>query len=66
LAITAHLSATGHGGALTFHSERHGRFLLPLSPRDWGAGPWGSFHRLPYPSIVFPQEENPGRPVWRR
>jgi len=38
LAITAHLSATGRGGAVTFHSERHGRFLLPLSPRDWAGG----------------------------
>src|SRR5215472_132449 len=34
LAITAHLSATGHGGALTFHSQVHGRFLLALSTRD--------------------------------
>jgi hypothetical protein len=34
LAVTAHLSATGRGGALTFHSQMHGRFLLPLSARD--------------------------------
>jgi len=34
LAVTAHLSATGRGGALTFHSQVHGRFLLALSTRD--------------------------------
>jgi predicted nuclease with RNAse H fold len=34
LAVTAHLSASGRGGALTFHSPRHGRFLLALSTRD--------------------------------
>ena len=34
LAVTAHLSATGRGGALTFHSQMHGRFLLALSTRD--------------------------------
>src|SRR6516225_4536950 len=34
LAITAHISATGRGGALTFHSQQHGRFLLALSTRD--------------------------------
>jgi hypothetical protein len=38
LAITAHLAATGRGGALTFHSEMHGRFLLPLSTPDLAAG----------------------------
>src|SRR5215472_6685804 len=34
LAVTAHLSATGRGGALTFHSQVHGRFLLALSTQD--------------------------------
>src|SRR5215469_7469069 len=34
LAVTAHLSAIGRGGALTFHSQMHGRFLLALSTRD--------------------------------
>ena len=34
LAVTAHLSASGRGGALTFYSHRHGRFLLALSAHD--------------------------------
>jgi hypothetical protein len=37
MAVTAHLSATGRGGALTFHSQMHGTFLLALSPRDLAA-----------------------------
>src|SRR5262249_23854918 len=37
LAVTAHLSAIGRGGALTFHSQMHGRFLLALSTRDFAA-----------------------------
>jgi hypothetical protein len=37
MAVTAHLSATGRGGALTFHSRMHGTFLLALSPRDLAA-----------------------------
>ncbi|HEY2485140.1 MAG TPA: hypothetical protein VGI36_08320 [Candidatus Binataceae bacterium] len=34
LAVTAHLSAIGRGGALMFHSQMHGRFLLALRKRD--------------------------------
>ena len=34
LAVTAHLSANGRGGALAFDSHMHGRFLLALSTRD--------------------------------
>jgi hypothetical protein len=37
MAVTAHLSATGRGGALTFHSQMHGTFLLALGPRDLAA-----------------------------
>jgi hypothetical protein len=45
LAVTAHLSATGGGGALTFHSQTHGKFLLALSPRDLAA--LGTLARAP-------------------
>src|SRR5262249_8376710 len=49
LAVTAHLSATGRGGALTFHSQMHGRFLLALSARDLTTA--GTFETVARPPL---------------
>ena len=54
LAVAAHMSATRRGGALMFHSQMHGRFLLTLSKRDLATARALDIVSLPPPGVDGP------------